>query len=314
MDEIPIPIPIPGGMSAEVRDTGKDQQETTPTSTQWRIEFLSDEAQIVREAVGAMVVCVQSPAPLFPQVSGSMADAGRDMDPADRGDVRAVRDLMRDVGAVKGCIDEERGGMGDVPGVLVLVGARKAIPSGLGDKDGLEDGLDDVPFSVTWWEDQLFDMGVFGWEVVEWDPAGPDGEKTRNRFGGNSTFSRLGRALNVWLIWHLEYEGMPRIKEVLETHDWTALGDFSLNMEDEAELNFDDDFDEFVGVGRSSHTHGFGEEVNELEREMLGLRMAIERGGDGYEEDDEDENDENRVESMETLMMRMQSIRGMWLS
>lgn len=104
---------------------------------------------------------------------------------------------------------------------------------------------------------------------------------------------------------------MPRIKEVLETHDWTASGDISLDEEQDPELNLDDDVDDaFLDSGGSSHTRGFGQEVSELEREMLGLRMAIEHGGDRYEESDEEENEENKVESMEALMMRMQSIRG----
>lgn len=103
---------------------------------------------------------------------------------------------------------------------------------------------------------------------------------------------------------------MPRIKEVLETHDWTASGDTTLDQD--PELDTDDEFDDFVGFDKSSHSRGFGEEVNELEREMMGLRMAIERGGDGYEDSDGDGNgDENEVESMEGLMMRVQAIRGM---
>lgn len=73
----------------------------------------------------------------------------------------------------------------------------------------------------------------------------------------------------------------------------------------------DDDFDEFMS-GDKSHSRGFGEEVNELEREMFGLRMAIERGGDGHD-DSENENEEDQVESIEALMLRMQSIRGMWV-
>lgn len=100
---------------------------------------------------------------------------------------------------------------------------------------------------------------------------------------------------------------MPRVKEVLETHDWTASGDTL----DADELGSDDDFDDFVSGDRSTHSRGFGEEVNELEREMFGLRMAIERGGDGHEDSEEDENGEDKVESIEALMMRMQSIRGM---
>jgi hypothetical protein len=71
----------------------------------------------------------------------------------------------------------------------------------------------------------------------------------------------------------------------------------------------DDDFDEFIS-GDKSHSRGFGEEVNELEREMFGLRMAIERGGDEHG-DSEEEHEEDQVESIEALMLRMQSIRGM---
>ena len=171
--------------------------EKTESSTQWRTEFLSSEAEIVREAVGALVVCVHAP-----ELSSNPTDSITDI--ADREDVRAVRKLMGDVGAVKSVIDEERGGMGDVPGVLVLVGGKKSVSGtakaaatttatnedelglGVGDDDLGEDA---APLSVGWWEDQMFDMGLFGWEVIEWDPAEQDGEVTRNKFGGISTHS-----------------------------------------------------------------------------------------------------------------------------
>lgn len=156
----------------------------------------------MRDAVGALVVCVRSPEPKH--VAASAADADTE-DPASRPGVRAVLDLMRDVGAVKSCIDEERGGYGDVPGVFVLVGSRSsAVPkssaSAEDEHPGLELGVDDVdlgdgagdaPFSVGWWEDQLFDLGLFGWEVVEWDPVEQGTEKTRNKFGGKILFLSL---------------------------------------------------------------------------------------------------------------------------
>lgn len=171
--------------------------ETTPspsasdaTATQWRTEFLSAEADIVRDAVGALVVCVHRPAD--PDASAGAPD------PAERADVRAVRDLLRDIGAVRECIDEERGGVGDVPGIFVVVGARKAPPRGpstevqdataleLGEDAELGNDASGAPFSVGWWEDQFFDMGLFGWEVIEWDPHDTSVEKTRNQFGGKS--------------------------------------------------------------------------------------------------------------------------------
>lgn len=102
---------------------------------------------------------------------------------------------------------------------------------------------------------------------------------------------------------------MPRIKEVLETHDWSMT---TSEVEDDSDGG-DDLEDSLLGM---SGSRGFGNEVHELEREMFGLRMAIERGGGDGENEDEDEgghddDGELDVESMESLMMRMQTIRGM---
>lgn len=148
----------------------------------------------MREAVGALVVCAHTPSDVTP-LPGSNANA----DPAERSDVRALRDLMRGVGAVKELIDEERGGLGDVTGVFVLIGGRKGAAGvgvgqprskdadaelGLGVDDGDLGGGEAAPFSVGWWEDQLFDMGLVGWEVVEWDPKESLDVETRNQYGG----------------------------------------------------------------------------------------------------------------------------------
>lgn len=182
VDEVPLlPAPNVNSISTSTPDSSTSGSET------WKNDFLSEEAQIVRDAVGALVVAVRAPTP--------RKDANADVDVAQSEDVLALSALMRDIGAVKGCIDEERGGM-DVPGVFLLVGASgKSIPvsasastSAFAQDPGEEDGDDelgeDVPLSVGWWEDRLFDMGLFGWEVVEWDPLREEKEKTRNKFGG----------------------------------------------------------------------------------------------------------------------------------
>ena len=85
---------------------------------------------------------------------------------------------------------------------------------------------------------------------------------------------------------------MRRIKEVLETHDWTGPGpDGDEELEKELlEMDSED---------------GFNLEVDELEREMVGLRMAIERGGDA------DDGDGADVDNMEALMSKVQAIKGM---
>jgi hypothetical protein len=170
-------------------------------------------------------------------------------------------------------------------------------------------------------EDQFFDMGLLGWEVVEWDPKENSEVETRNQYGGEFTKQGflIGWVARFWTLADfmplLEREGMPRIKEVLETHDWSMAGDNSGFDGDDPDMDSEDDLqDQLLGLGSS---RGFGDEVHELEREMFGLRMAIERGGgDGDERDDSDHDDgedEIDVESMEALMMRMQAMKGMIL-
>ncbi|KAJ5317156.1 hypothetical protein PENANT_c029G05705 [Penicillium antarcticum] len=313
VDEIPLPAP----------QTSESEPETqTPTAEQWKTEFLSPEADIVRDAVGALAVCAHIPSESnTPPTSNPDTDgqADPDKDPAKHPDVVALLTLMRNVGAVKGRIDEERGGVGDVPGIFVLVGKKGGISqsgtaSGNRDADadadelalGVEEddlgGEDATPFSVGWWEDQFYDLGLLGWEVVQWDPKG-DGEEGKE-----------GEMRNVYG----ERVGMPRIKEVLETHDWSASGSGGLGLdgEQDPDMDSDDDLeDQLLGMS-SGQTRGFGNEVHELEREMFGLRMAIERGGgDGFgdeeEEGEDNGDDELDVESMEALMMRMQAIKDM---
>ncbi|KAE8350811.1 alpha and gamma adaptin binding protein p34-domain-containing protein [Aspergillus coremiiformis] len=180
---------------------------------------------------------------------------------------RGVKAFLEAVGFVKGVMDDERG-VGEVVGLVVLVGR---------DRDGGLEGEEE--FSVPWWEDQLVDLGLVGVEVVNWDPRRVD-EEVRDRFG--------------------EYQGMRRVREILETHDWTSVlgdgdGDVGEDGEDELERHLLGD--------------GFDLEVRELEREMVGLQFAMENGDDDLTGVDGD--DEMRVESMESLMLRMKAIKDM---
>jgi hypothetical protein len=192
VDEVPL-LPAP-----KTTSTSTSTPDSSSGSAIWKNDFLSEEAQIVREAVGALVVAVRAPVP--------RKDASADVDVAQSEEVLALSALMCDIGAVKSCIDEERGGM-DVPGVFLLVGAGgksspvSASASAQDPEDDVGDELGgDIPLSVGWWEDRLFDMGLFGWEVVEWDPLGEEKEKTRNKFGGMLLFSALLYFLRAMLI------------------------------------------------------------------------------------------------------------------
>jgi len=92
---------------------------------------------------------------------------------------------------------------------------------------------------------------------------------------------------------------------VLEANDWT----FSLIADDGHPDERPSTFAE------SDDGDGFDLEVSELEREMSGLRMAIEKGGDddddGIEHSEDGDDDELRVEQLDGLLLRMQAIKDM---
>ncbi|KAL2826574.1 hypothetical protein BJY01DRAFT_145324 [Aspergillus pseudoustus] len=266
---------------------GKGEED--PPS-QWAREFSSEEAQVVRDAIGAVMICIRNPTPppVAPSLDGEgSAPAAETVD--DRDDVRALKAFVNAIGTVRALIEEERGEIGTVPGLLVL-GVRRELknkkktePRKEDDLDlgaDLEDGLDE-PFSVGWWEDQLVEMGLMGFEVIEWDSFRSENEEGRNKYG--------------------ELQGMRRIKEVLETHGWAGGAEADTGHPDD-----DDDLErELLGLDENE---GLKLEANELEQEMVGLKLAIGRGGDG---DDEEGDEELRVDAVEALLMRMRAIRDM---
>ncbi|GKZ19231.1 hypothetical protein AbraIFM66951_008065 [Aspergillus brasiliensis] len=286
VDEIPLPNPDPAIPSPSASPSALGS--TTISPAQWQTEFSSPEAQVVRDAIGAVMICFRNPVQMDPVPGQEQQDV------EDRADVRGLKEFVKAVGEVRSLIEEERGGMGEVPGLIVLVGEKAKTKTGSrgGDGGGEEDedglGLEiDEVFSEGWWEDQVCEMGLMGMEVVRWAGQEEEQEEGRNRYG--------------------ELQGMRRIKEVLETHDWATT-------EDNAETGLlsdgvDDDLEREL-LGLDDADNGFDLEVNELQREMVGLRMAIERGGgDGFDDDDEEEDEELRVDAVEALLLRMRAIK-----
>ncbi|EED15002.1 conserved hypothetical protein [Talaromyces stipitatus ATCC 10500] len=318
VDEIPISFSpeAPGALA----------EERIETRAQWKTSFLSDEAREVRDAIGAIVLCVRNPSLMIgkavPREAYDLASAengnangGEDArlqavieedrkDAADREDVHIIKDLAGIVSELKRKIERERNGedeeglggeemqgTSEVPGLLVLIDEN---PSAVKKKQISESEDDDTlgprePFTSPWWEDILYEQGTFGMEVIQWTPSSPttntDVPEMRNIYG--------------------ELEGLPRIKEVLSTHEWTASA--SDGFSDDADS--DDDIMSFLNSG----TRGFRDEVDQLEREMMGLRFAINESHDNDEEKEEEENEDTEleVENLEALMMRMRAIKDM---
>ncbi|RAK82652.1 adaptin-binding domain-containing protein [Aspergillus fijiensis CBS 313.89] len=333
VDEIPLPsaaVPSPPSPS------------TPPSPAQWKTEFSGPDAQVVRDAIGAVMICVRNlvdhrhhhhhhhdpssflPSPASTPGTTTIPTTASESEAAeDRADVRGLKEFIHAIGEVRGLIEEERGGMGvgEVPGLLVLVDASSSSsPAGAGaakekmrgsggggEVHGLDGELDDhldveidEPFSVGWWEDQLCEMGLMGWEVVRWCPKGSgeeDEDAGRNRYG--------------------ELQGMRRVKEVLETHDWSAAEEetegLAMGLGNDGDGDDEDELErQLLGLDdEDDGAAGFDSEVNELEREMVGLRMAIERGSDDYFVEEDEADEELRVDAVEALLLRMRAIKDM---
>lgn len=98
---------------------------------------------------------------------------------------------------------------------------------------------------------------------------------------------------DVVLITTIEPTGIARIKEAIETTDWS-------NVEDDFELSEE----ALLGDGELDYDGTFAAEEAEMNMEFMGLKTAI-AGGSA---DDEDQ--EEQVEEMARMMARLQAIKG----
>lgn len=280
VDEISPPVDDTTEENAENEDEKKGE---------WKTEFLSDEAQIVRDAIGALLVCARNPVAPSKAIPVEAYNhlAETEHETSNNKHVQIIKNTVRIINEVKHKTEEERdGGMGEVPGLLVLLTDNNSNNITGKEKQDDDDGYQPEqvePYSAAWWEDTLYEMGIIGFEVVLWDPASPE-SKEKNEFG--------------------ELQGLPRIKEGLSALDWGSPS--ADDDEEEEEENF------LAGMDDG----GLGLEVGQLEREMMGLRFAINNNGNDNDNDDDGNNDndggdsELQVDDLEALMMRMRAIKG----
>jgi hypothetical protein len=142
------------------------------------------------------------------------------------------------------------------------------------------------------------ERGVLGWEFVGWDGKVPEEDGDAHRPG------ELRNAFG-------ERMGMERVKELLEAVDWSARGGGPDEQDIDAGFLSSDDEGGPFGVD------GIKRQGQELEREMMGLKLAM-RGQDPDEEDakrhgapahDMEEYEALKVEQLPRLLERVVAIR-----
>lgn len=164
-------------------------------AAQWKTEFSGAEARVVRDAIGGVVICLKNPRPRA--IGQDASEEGK------REDVQALKDFLRCISEVKRLIEGERSGDGDddgegggigfgeVLGLIILVEdgdknkntkTKKKGNDNIEDEDGL--GETQEPFSISWWEEQLDDIGLMDFDIASWYPSAPDTD-FRDKYGGS---------------------------------------------------------------------------------------------------------------------------------
>jgi hypothetical protein len=195
-------------------------------------------------------------------------------------------ELIEAVDEVRQMIEDENSGR-EVPAVVLVSAIGKGV--GEADLDATTEKLEAVVME---------ERGVLGWEFVGWDGKVADEDGAPDRPGG------LRNAFG-------ERMGMERVKELLEAGGWSAPGGGLDGKDvDAGFLSSDDEGGPFV-------VDGIKLQGQELEREMMGLKLAM-RDQDQGEEDaeehnatsqDMEEDEDLKIEQLPGLLERVVAIR-----
>jgi hypothetical protein len=189
-------------------------------------------------------------------------------------------EIIEAVNDLRELIEEENYGR-EVPAMILVMATGKGV--GEGDLDATTEKLEAV---------MLEERGLIGWDFVGWDgEVGEGGVAVGTLDGQRDAYG--------------ERIGIGRVKELLEAMDWSAPGgDFDLGF-----LSSDEE-------GGASGVDGIKRQGQELEREMMGLKLAMMNQGSGEEDEErhvlpqDTEGDEDvKIDQLPGLLERVVAIR-----
>jgi hypothetical protein len=247
-----------------------------PSLSVWRTTMLSEPAREVREAIGGILLALPLPLTFPAHTSAS---------PSKRGPSQDYLEIVEAVNELRELIEEENHGR-EVPAMVLVMATGKGV--GEGDLDATTDKLEAV---------MLEERGLIGWDFVGWDGEVGEGGVIAGRPGGQrNTYG--------------ERIGIDRVKELLEAVDWSAPGGGL--KEDDFDLGFLSSDEE----GRAPGVDGVKRQGQELEREMMGLKLAMmnqesgEEGEEHYVPSQDTEGDEDvKIDQLPGLLERVVAIR-----
>lgn len=182
--------------------------------------------------------------------------------------VAGFLDIVEVVNELRDLIEEEGYGR-EVAAVILLIGSSKT------------GGATELNAAVEKLEEVLLEgRGILGWDIIGWDGLVAEAEPAvgRNMYG--------------------EKVGVERVKELLETVDWSAPGPAA---DGDADLGFLSSDEEDGTKGPD----GIKLQGQELEREMMGLKLAMRDHG----LDDDGEEDDLKIDQLPRLLERVVAIK-----
>jgi hypothetical protein len=275
-------LDAPGGVGASAT-AGADSADTdidadAPSSlSTWRTTMLSEPAREVREAIGGILLALPLPLTFPSHTSAS---------PLKRGPSQDYLETVEAVNELRELIEEENYGR-EVPAMVLVMKTGKGV--GEGDLDATTEKLEAV---------MLEERGLLGWDFVGWDGEVSEGGVTVD--GPEGPRNAYGERL-----------GIDRVKELLEAVDWSAPGE-GLKTGD-LDLGFLSSDEE----GGTPGVDGIKRQGQELEREMMGLKLAMMNQEPGEEEGEEEryipsqdtEGEDVMIDQLPRLLERVVAIR-----
>jgi len=281
--------------------TAPAQKQESPDLDQWTEQMLSAEAKEAREVIGGIIL-------VLPHVH--TPEATRENQKLD---AEKYMRYIKPVNELRDSIEDESGR--DVATVVVV---QDMTPKAMrrAEREGAA-GI--TSFTETVEETCLSGHGIFGWDIVPWQPQfvlSSKDEVNAEKSSDRPQHDLNERSRNEYG----ERIGMARILEILEQTNWSAAINDADGDEGYGLLSTDDILDsddEFMVPGLKPKINlqpngtkdAVTEQSDEFQREIMGLHFALEEQSQQQTGDDRDSGDDLQVEQLAGLMDRVMASR-----
>jgi len=283
--------------------TVSTRRSENPGLAEWTEQMLSDEAKEAREVIGGIVLVVSHVQTTDAASTTQQLEA------------QAYIKYIEAVNELRDMVEDESGR--DIATVVVVQDMTPRATSRR--RAQARDATDIASFAETLDDMCVSDLGIFGWDVVAWQPE-IDPSSTNPIEAEISRNERQDIQAQKLRNEYGEKTGMARVTEILEQTNWSASPD-NISADEGYGLLSTEDFmdsdDGFTAPGFKpkfnphSHSHKdvVGQQSDEFQREILGLHFALEEQSQQQTDEYHESGNDLSVEQLTGLMSRVVATR-----